>query len=121
MRERRATRPRRRPAGLALEGRVGESGAVEVHSQMAERLLPWVIGLVVIAAGLFLMTWRARRGQAGDARGAVLRAVVLVLVVASMVVSTGTIVQAVRIGHSGATAVWGQTASSGPVGGGVGD
>ena len=98
-------------SGEALEERVGESGAVEVHSHLAETLLPWVIGLAVVAAVLFAMTWRARRGETGGTRPAVPGAVVLVLVVASVLVSTGTIVQAVRIGHSGATAVWGSTVS----------
>ena len=108
-------------SGESLEERVGESGAVEVHSHLAESLLPWVVVMTVIAAGLFWTTWREGRGEAAPARGAVPRAVALVLVGASLVVATGTMVQAVRIGHSGATAVWAHTVSSDRTGGDVDD
>ena len=105
-------------SGEALEERVGESGAVEVHAHLADTLLPWVVALAVVAAGLFWTTWRARRGEAaGPHRAAPTRAVALVLVVASLVVASGTLVQAVRIGHSGATAVWAHTVTSDRVGG----
>lgn len=97
-------------SGEALEERVSETAAVEVHTHMGEQLTPWVIGLAVVAAGLFYLTWRARRGHRSGTGWTAPRWLPIVLMVAALVVSAGTIVQAVRIGHSGATSVWGQTA-----------
>ena len=114
-------------SGEALEERVGETPAVELHTHMGEDLTPWVIGLAVVAVALFYLTWQSRRGGGGGAgagdsvmsRATAWKAprwVPAVLMVAALVVSTGTIVQAVRIGHSGATAVWGQTGAGSPAG-----
>ena len=108
-------------SGEALEERVGETAALETHTQMGEQLLPWVIGLAAVAAALFYLTWRARRADGAPSGGAAPRWVALVLLAASLVLSTGTLVQAVRIGHSGATAVWGQTADASGPGAGDGD
>ena len=96
-------------SGESLEERVSETAAVEAHTHMGEQLTPWVIGLAVVAAGLFYLTWRARRSERGGTWTAP-RWLPAVVMVAALVASTGTIVQAVRIGHSGATAVWAQTA-----------
>lgn len=104
-------------SGEALEERVSETAAVEVHTHMGEQLTPWVIGLAVVAAGLFYLTWRARRGERGGTWAAP-RWLPALVMVAALVVSGGTIVQAVRIGHSGATAVWAQSgATTSPDGG----
>ncbi|HEY5554005.1 MAG TPA: DUF2231 domain-containing protein [Cellulomonas sp.] len=96
-------------SGDALEHRVGESGLIETHSQLADGLLPWVVALVVVAAALVL--WHRKDSWSRSYRD--LAWIPVVLVVAGVLVSTGTTVQAVRVGHSGATAVWsGDVASS---------
>lgn len=105
-------------SGESLEESVSETAAVEAHTHMGEDLTPWVIALAVVAAGLFYLTWRARRGEGGGAGWTAPRWLPVVVMVAALVVSTGTVVQAVRIGHSGATAVWSQTsATTSPDGG----
>ncbi len=96
-------------SGEALEERVGESALIETHAEMAEGLLPWVAGLVVVAAVLLWWTWNERRTPAPRAP----RWVALVVAVAATLVATGTVTQAVRIGHSGATATWSQGADPG--------
>ena len=107
-------------SGEALEERVSETAAVEAHTQLGEQLTPWVIGLAVVAAALFYLTWQARRGHEGKGWAAP-RWLPVVIMVAALVASTGTIVQAVRIGHSGATSVWGQTAGATSPDEGTGD
>jgi len=87
-------------SGEALERRVSESALVETHADLAEGLLPWVIGMVVVAAVLFL--WNARKAPAKRAP----KWVAIVIAVAALGASSGTMVQAILIGHSGATAVW---------------
>lgn len=87
-------------SGEALEARVTESALLETHAELAEGLLPWVIGLVVVAAVLLWWNWKGRSPR--NPR----KWVAVVLIVAAGLASTGTVVQAVRIGHSGATAVW---------------
>ena len=106
-------------SGEALLARVGATPEIGVHLALGEQLLPWVVGLVVVAAAMFWLERRQRRlVTVADGPGtmpaaerdvrAVPRALTLLLIVAALAVSTGTTVQAIRIGHSGATAVWGQ-------------
>jgi hypothetical protein len=99
-------------SGEALQRRVGETPLVEEHINIAEGLLPWVLGLLVVSAGVVWWTWTERRtvASAGPGATATVRALPswlpIVLIVASVVVSAGTVYEAIRIGHSGATAVW---------------
>jgi hypothetical protein len=89
-------------SGEALQQRVGESSLIETHSNLAEGLLPWVFALVVVAA--VLLWWN--RSEREDATPRAPRWVALGLAVAAVLATTGTTVQAIRVGHSGATAVW---------------
>lgn len=109
-------------SGEAFEERVTETAALERHASLGEGLLGWAIGMVIIAAVMLAWDlWRrheARAAGAGAAsegtggavgwlrRSGSARLVTVVLAVAAFSVGTGTIVQAVLIGHSGATAVW---------------
>ena len=101
-------------SGERLEERVGENDLIETHAALADGLLPWMIGLVVVAGALLWWNLREKRARlAGsdeaDASGAARprpRWVPIVLIVLALVVAGGTTVQAVLIGHSGATAVW---------------
>ncbi|KGJ71799.1 hypothetical protein GY21_19740 [Cryobacterium roopkundense] len=86
--------------GEALEARVGDSALIEIHSELAEGLLPWVIGLVVVAG---VMLWRSYVDRAPRRTP---KWIAIAIIAAAVITSTGTMVQAIRIGHSGATAVW---------------
>ena len=56
-------------SGENLERQVGHSALVERHAQLADGMLPWAIGLFVVAAGLWLLDRRrARPGSAGGPR-----------------------------------------------------
>jgi hypothetical protein len=98
-------------SGEALEHRVGGDALIEKHSQLADGLLPWVIALVLVAAGLLAWTWKSRKADV-PARGP--RWVVFALAACALVATTGTTVQAVEIGHSGATAVWHEDMKAAP-------
>lgn len=95
-------------SGEALEERVTETPLIETHAEMAEGLLPWVVGLVIVAAVLLWWNWNEHTDPAPRAP----RWVALALAATAVLASTGTAVQAVLIGHSGATAVWSGTAGS---------
>ena len=110
-------------SGESLERRVGGNSLIERHSQLAEGLLPWVAGLAVVAAAIVWWTWQERR-QGSPATGAersaataraVPAAAAVVIVVAALATSVGTTVQAVMVGHSGATAVWQEDMGKAPV------
>lgn len=103
--------PISKESGEQLEERVGENGLIETHSELADGLLPWVIGLVVVAAALLWWNIREKRARAAATgtqseakRGP--RWIPITLLVLALVVAGGTTVQAVLIGHSGAAAVW---------------
>jgi len=134
--------------GENLEGAVGESPLVETHAELADQLLPWAIGMVVLA---FALVWLDRRersqapvemgrdsagrdgagrdgaGRDGAGRDGVRRAdgghaganraLAVAVTVLAVVAGLGTGVQVVRIGHSGAKAVWNQQVASGSQGG----
>jgi hypothetical protein len=89
-------------SGEALRERVKETSQVQTHADMAEGLLPWMFALVLVAAGLLWWNWNERGATAPRAPAWV----ALGLAVVAVLAATGTTVQAVRIGHSGATAVW---------------
>ncbi|MCM3886053.1 hypothetical protein [Frankia sp. R82] len=120
-------------AGEWLEERVSSDELVRRHAELGDELLPWVIGLFVLALAGWL--WAAyssggwpfgtRSGPpstrvpagagaqpAGTGAGSAATgtragpAVVVVLAVLSVAVSVGSVVQIYRIGDSGAKAVW---------------
>lgn len=89
-------------SGESLEHALPESQLIETHAHLADGLLPWVIVLLVGAAGVFWTHWApTRAGLWTFPRW--LTYVVLALVVVGAVL---TLVQVVRIGHTGAAAAW---------------
>ncbi|MEV2248059.1 DUF2231 domain-containing protein [Streptomyces sp. NPDC049970] len=99
-------------AGEWLQERVPESSLVEKHAEMGDELLPWAIGLLVVA----VLVWFAYRRSSsselpatapGTARtGRPATVVWAIAVVLSVVVAVGAVVQVYRIGDSGAKSVW---------------
>ncbi|WP_209560032.1 DUF2231 domain-containing protein [Frigoribacterium sp. PvP032] len=97
-------------SGESLEERVGHSALLETHTQLGDTLLPWAIAVFVVAGGQWawqrwVLTPEAQRPRPAlrhDMR-LIVGAVLTVLVVGT---SIGGIVTTVRIGDSGAKAVW---------------
>lgn len=93
-------------AGQTLAEVIGPVPAVERHEQLGLMLLPWAIGLFVIAAAQWAwFRWGDARVRERSVTGA--RVVVIALAVASVVIGVSTVVMIVLIGDSGARAVWG--------------
>ncbi|WP_295781006.1 DUF2231 domain-containing protein, partial [uncultured Microbacterium sp.] len=90
--------PLAKEAGEALERQVPESAVLERHTELGDQLLPWAIGLFVVAAGQWL--WFRLRERRGERRSAPGRSRVLTLVIAvvAIVVSVGTTVSVVQVG-----------------------
>jgi hypothetical protein len=131
-------------AGEWLQRRLPDTKAIETHVRLGDELLPWAVGIFLLAAAVWLldrrydMSWRpaptADRAEAAEpassapadggrpvtatvtrpAPAATARRlpvwVTAVVAVLAIGISTGGIVQLVRIGDSGAKAVWGSTA-----------
>ena len=101
-------------SGENLEHSVGRSALVERHAQLADGMLPWALGLFVVAAGLWLLD-RRRSRPASTAEPRWLPIVVSVLAVVAV---AGTVQQIVRVGHAGAQATWDGVLQTAPAGGG---
>jgi hypothetical protein len=116
-------------SGEQLRARLPDNPLIAQHAELGDTLLPWVAGLFV-AALLLLWNdgWRptgwASPGRASGATSATrstarhpsmargvtwVTALVVALVVATAV---GSVVQVVRIGHSGAKAAWSGVATA---------
>ena len=99
--------------GEALESQVGHNALIEKHSQLADGLLPWLIVLVVAAAGLYAWHRReTRRTATTSVAGRTRSWIPIAVSVLAVVASLGTTVQVVLIGHSGAKAAWSDVAAS---------
>jgi hypothetical protein len=83
-------------SGENLERSVGRSRLVERHAELADGMLPWAIGLFVVAAGLWLLDRSAARP----------RWLPLVAGALAVVAVVGAVQQVVRVGHAGAEATW---------------
>lgn len=90
-------------SGETLERQLPHADLIEQHTRLADGLLPWVIGLVVVAAAGF---WTSGRAGRFGPRQALPRWVGVVIPVLSIVAAVGTLVEVVLIGHSGAAAAW---------------
>ncbi|MFG2261798.1 DUF2231 domain-containing protein [Streptomyces sp. NPDC048720] len=97
-------------AGEWLERHVDDDALVRRHTELGDGLLPWALGLFVLAA---VVWWSARgprrEGQdGGAARASRLTSLPLRIVVSvlSLAVAAGAVVDTYRIGDSGAKAAW---------------
>ncbi|MFF7970912.1 DUF2231 domain-containing protein [Streptomyces sp. NPDC007905] len=102
-------------AGEWLERHVDDDALVRRHTELGDGLLPWALGLFVLAA---VVWWAARgtteRGTTDGLRGGgAARAtwpaslpVRVVVAVLSLAVAAGAVVDVYRIGDSGAKAAW---------------
>jgi hypothetical protein len=104
-------------SGEGLEHSVAHSALIERHAELADGMLPWAVGLFVVALGLWLLDRaRARRTNVSEPRW--LPVVVSVLAVVAV---AGTVQQIVRVGHAGAQATWNGVVTSSSTSGGDGD
>jgi hypothetical protein len=106
-------------SGEQLEHEVPHTALIERHTELADGLLPWVIGLLIVAVLLAVRDLlsqdgrgllRVPTGAATTVAAALTRPAVLGLLTVLVVV--GTTQQVVRIGHSGAKASWNDVAST---------
>jgi hypothetical protein len=99
-------------SGEALEDRVRETELVEEHTESGERVLPWVIGLAVVAVGVATFDAALAKRAGDDPRHR--RLGTGVLVVLALVAGAGATYSIVTVGHSGAKAVWNDTPDERP-------
>jgi hypothetical protein len=94
-------------AGEWLERHVDDDALVRRHTELGDGLLPWALGLFVLAA---VVWWAGRRAPAQPGQGSGMRwsalPVRIVVGVLSLAVAVGAVVDVYRIGDSGAKAAW---------------
>lgn len=97
-------------SGEAFFERLNEPEAAEGHADLGQGLWPWVLAFVVLAWVHWAMSRPARASAGGAERGAGRpTGAVLAVAVLTVVASLAAMVQVVRVGDSGARAVWGNT------------
>ncbi|MCJ1698036.1 hypothetical protein MT349_19810 [Rathayibacter caricis] len=98
-------------AGEALERQTEPSAILEQHTELGDHLLPWAAGLFLVALAQWLWFHRTRRT---DDHATTRRPIIvgIVLAVAAIAISVGATIDVVRIGDSGAQAVWSDSTSS---------
>ncbi|MBF4619246.1 hypothetical protein ITJ44_14310 [Clavibacter sp. VKM Ac-2873] len=108
-------------SGEHLEEQVGGSAVLEAHTALGDTLLPWAVAVFLVAVAQWLWIRRlARHGAGRDGQGVPpgrRRIITAVLAVAVLVSSVGAIVTTIRIGESGARAVWSDSGSDSGDGG----
>ncbi|MFG3059554.1 DUF2231 domain-containing protein [Streptomyces sp. NPDC048231] len=94
-------------AGEWLERHVDNNALVRRHTELGDGLLPWALGVFVLAV---VVWWTAGRAAAeprqGGAAGRAALPVRIVVGVLSLAVALGAVVDVYRIGDSGAKAAW---------------
>ena len=93
-------------AGEQLLVAVGPIPAAETHAHYARMLLPWAVGLFVVAVAQWVW-FRSYAERVGKARPGARRLVWWLLGAAIAGVGGGILVMIVLIGDTGARAVWG--------------
>lgn len=93
-----------------LPGDAGrQNPLIRRHAELGDGLLPWALGIFVLAAALWLLSrrfdvvWRPARAPSTRTLPVWATAIVAVL---SIVVAAGGVVELYRIGESGSKAVW---------------
>lgn len=89
-------------SGESLESALPHADLIETHVHLADGLLPWVIAVLVAAAGLFFTQLSPTR----PGWWSFPCWLVVVVTIIAVVAAGGTLVEVLRIGHSGATAAW---------------
>lgn len=87
-------------SGETLREAVGEGRLVERHEELGQTLLYFAIPLLVVAIVQWLV---ARKGTSSRPLP---KAWTVIISILSIAVAAATLVQVVRIGHSGSEAVW---------------
>lgn len=88
-------------SGEALEEQVDETELVEEHTGQGERVLPWAIAVVAVAAAVTAEPILEKRRAAKPGR-----AVAAAVVAVSLIAGAGATWSVVEVGHSGARATW---------------
>ncbi|MET8948919.1 DUF2231 domain-containing protein [Streptomyces sp. NPDC004542] len=101
-------------AGEWLERHVDSDALVRRHAELGDGLLPWALGLFVLA---MVVWWATRKTAAAAVTGTAQTApastgrwtampVRIAVAVLSLAVATGAVIDVYRIGDSGAKAAW---------------
>jgi hypothetical protein len=94
-------------AGEWLEARVAITPLIRKHVALGKQVLPWMIGLFIVA----VLVWLWERTESAALHGTLGQVVIGVLAVA---ISVGAVQQLVRTGEAGSRAVWSGNFSAQP-------
>jgi uncharacterized membrane protein len=95
-------------SGESLEHALPRSDLIQAHVHLADGLLPWVIVLLVGAAGV----WWAQLAPSRPRLWTFPRALVIAVMLVASIGAIGSLLEVALIGHSGAAAAWSSVRAS---------
>src|SRR5450755_976550 len=90
-------------AGKWLQAQVASTPLIRKHVALGKQMLPWMIGLFLVAVLIWVWERSATRQNAAALHGPVAKVVVGVIAVA---MSIGALQQVIRTGEAGSRALW---------------
>src|SRR5450755_276504 len=90
-------------AGKWLQARVASTPLIRKHVALGKQMLPWMIGLFLVAVLIWVWERASTRQSAAALHGPVAKVVVGVIAVA---MSIGALQQVIRTGEAGSRALW---------------
>ena len=97
-------------SGADLQRQQAEQGTlgplVAAHQALGQQLIWWVVGLLLVALATYGLERRERTQDRNRAPAPLPRWLTVVVAGAAVLLAVGTVVQTVRVGHSGAESVW---------------
>ena len=97
-------------SGQHLQERVKETALVEQHTEEGESVLPWALGVALVAVAVAGYD-RFAKPRVGD-DPAKQRLAAAAMTVLAVVTGAGASYSVVKVGHSGAKAVWHDTSTA---------
>ena len=89
-----------------LPTELAQSAPVRRHAELGDQLLPWVVGMFVLSLAVWFLARRAATADSDSGSAGSAATMQIVVAVLATIAAVGSIYMTIKIGDSGAQAVW---------------